>query len=155
MSVCNDVPYVCKLPQKTQDKARKELNEDPRQRASQIQALRTWVTSQPHIRSRTGSSSNSWNRSHDLRRNTSIIAHFFWADDAFLLRFLRSSKFSQLRAQEVLENYWTVRSVESKGAPDWFRNLTPLDPKIQEVLDQGWVKNTQLRMHKMHEICEF
>ena len=46
--------YVCKLSQKTLDKARKELHEDPRQRASQIATLRNWVKAQPHIRSRTG-----------------------------------------------------------------------------------------------------
>ena len=37
------------------------------------------------------------------------------AGDAFLLRFLRASKFSQLRAQNMIDNFCTVRSVEGKG----------------------------------------
>ena len=46
--------YTCALKPDTLEKAKRELNEDPKQRASHIQALRDWVTSQPHIRSRTG-----------------------------------------------------------------------------------------------------
>ena len=47
--------YVCTLDEETQRVAREELFEDPKQRASQIQALRHWVKSQPHItRCRTG-----------------------------------------------------------------------------------------------------
>ena len=65
------------------------------------------------------------------------IVLLLFEDDAFLLRFLRGGKFSQLRAQQILENYWTVRSVSSKGAPEWFQNLTPSDARIQEVLDLG------------------
>ncbi len=46
--------YVCTLDEKTLRKARDELNEDPEQRASQIETLRKWVKAQPHITSRTG-----------------------------------------------------------------------------------------------------
>ncbi len=46
--------YVCTLDEKTLEKAKKELNEDPKQRASQIEAFREWVKTQPHITSRTG-----------------------------------------------------------------------------------------------------
>ena len=59
------------------------------------------------------------------------------SDDGFLLRFLRTAKFSQLRAQEILENFWTSRSVPGKGAPDWFKDLDPLNPKLQEIIDLG------------------
>ncbi len=46
--------YVCNLDEKTLKKAKKELNEDPKQRASQIETFRQWVKAQPHIKSRTG-----------------------------------------------------------------------------------------------------
>ena len=46
--------YKCTLSKETLAKAKKELNEDPKQRASQIEALRNWCQEQPHINSRTG-----------------------------------------------------------------------------------------------------
>ncbi len=46
--------YVCTLDEKTLKKAKAELNEDPKQRASQIETFRQWVKAQPHISSRTG-----------------------------------------------------------------------------------------------------
>lgn len=105
------MPDKCTLSAKTIEKARKELNEIPSERQSHIDTLKKWVEDQPHITCRT--------------------------DDAFLLRFLRASKFSQLRAQTMLDNFCTVRSVESKGAPEWFSNMDPTDPKIMEMLDLG------------------
>ena len=48
--------YICHLDDETQAKALRELRENPRQRASQIEALRSWVKSQPHITTRTGAS---------------------------------------------------------------------------------------------------
>ena len=46
--------YVCTLDDSTLKKAKDELNEDPVQRASQIETFRQWVKSQPHLKSRTG-----------------------------------------------------------------------------------------------------
>ena len=63
-----------------------------------------------------------------------VYDHFF-LDDAFLLRYLRMAKFSQLRAQEVLDNYWTARTVPGKGAPEWFSNMDPADPENQAIFD--------------------
>ena len=60
-----------------------------------------------------------------------------FSDDLFLLRFLRVAKFSQLRAQEILENYWIVRTVPGKGVPEWFGNMDPADPENERVLDMG------------------
>ena len=54
--------YVCTLDETTLKKAKDELNEDPKQRALQIETFRQWVKSQPHIISRTGihQSSTFW-----------------------------------------------------------------------------------------------
>ncbi|XP_023933640.1 alpha-tocopherol transfer protein-like isoform X2 [Lingula anatina] len=101
--------YQCTLDDEALETAKRELNEDPIERASQIETLRNWVKQQPHLRART--------------------------DDNFLLSFLRPSKFSQLRAQEKLDNYYTMRSVPDKGVPEWFENLDPADPKLIELLE--------------------
>jgi hypothetical protein len=46
--------YVCTLDEATQEKAMRELNEDPKERASQVEQLRTWIKQQKHFKSRTG-----------------------------------------------------------------------------------------------------
>ena len=152
--------YVCTLSQKTLEKARKELHEDPKQRASQIETLRHWVKSQPHLRSRTGTTVTA---SYTFRAVVcrqflttcvKLCLQFCFVDDHFLLRFLRAAKFSQLRAQQVLENYWTVRSVTSKGAPDWFENLTPSDPRLQEVLSLGYIATCSLIDNTPHDFSD-
>ena len=48
--------YTCTLDATTQEKALKELNEDPKQRQGAIQTLREWVKKQPHLKCRTGRS---------------------------------------------------------------------------------------------------
>ncbi len=59
------------------------------------------------------------------------------SDDHFLLRFLRMAKFSQLRAQEVLEHFWIMRTNPIKGAKDWFDKMDPANPEIQELFDMA------------------
>ncbi len=49
-----DADYVCTLDERTLEKAKEELNEDPKERLSQIQTLRTWIEQQPHLRCPTG-----------------------------------------------------------------------------------------------------
>ena len=49
--------YVCKLDERTAEKAKKELNEDPKDRLNAVDALRTWIQQQPHITLPTGWSS--------------------------------------------------------------------------------------------------
>jgi len=51
-----DSDYVCKLDERTLEKAKKELNEDPKDRLNAVDALRTWIQQQPHITFRTGQS---------------------------------------------------------------------------------------------------
>ena len=49
-----DKNYECQLDEYSLKKAITELHEDPKQRLSSIQTLRTWVRSQPHFTCRTG-----------------------------------------------------------------------------------------------------
>jgi len=46
--------YKCQLDKRTLEKAKKELNEDPKDRLNAVDALRTWIQQQPHITFRTG-----------------------------------------------------------------------------------------------------
>ena len=48
--------YVCSLSEKTIEKAKKELNEDPKERLGAVQALREWIEREPWITSPTGRS---------------------------------------------------------------------------------------------------
>jgi len=41
--------YVCKLDARSVEKAKKELNEDAKDRLNAVDALRTWIQQQPHI----------------------------------------------------------------------------------------------------------
>ena len=55
------------------------------------------------------------------------------SDSLFLLRFLRTKKFSVPLAQEMLERYLAIRQLY----PQWFRGLDVSDPKISDILDAG------------------
>jgi len=41
--------YVCKLDEKSLEKAKKELHEDTKERLSAVETLRTWIKQQPHL----------------------------------------------------------------------------------------------------------
>lgn len=56
-------------------------------------------------------------------------------DSVFLLRFLRTKKFSVPIACEMLEKYLTIRELY----PQWFRNLDIEDPAIEEIIDSGYL----------------
>lgn len=54
-------------------------------------------------------------------------------DTLYLLYFLRTAKFSQLRARTLVENY--VKAVTT--SPHWFRDIDTHDPDLIEVIDCG------------------
>lgn len=99
--------YKCSLDNLSVQKARRELNEDPREIVGAVNTLRDWITQQKWLRTPT--------------------------DTRYLLGFLRARKFSQLGARELLENYWTVRSKYS----DWYNDVDSGDNKIQDIIKQG------------------
>ena len=47
----------------------------------------------------------------------------FLSATEYLLRYLRTAKFSQLRAREIIEGNLTLRT----DFPHWYQNLDPLD----------------------------
>ena len=46
--------YVCTLTEVSLEKAKKELNEDPKNRMGAVETLRTWIKQQPHFRCKAG-----------------------------------------------------------------------------------------------------
>ena len=51
--------YVCQLDKRSIEKAKKELNEDAKDRLNAVNALRTWIQQQPHITFKLGQSTIS------------------------------------------------------------------------------------------------
>ncbi|XP_053378166.1 retinaldehyde-binding protein 1-like [Mercenaria mercenaria] len=97
------------LDEESQQRAKKELNEDEKNRAGAVDTLRQWAMQQKWLKTPT--------------------------DTKFLVKFLRVKKYSQLEARKALERYWKVRS----SIPEWFSNKDPRDPKIQDVFDKGFM----------------
>ncbi|WAR12318.1 TTPAL-like protein [Mya arenaria] len=99
--------YTCGLDGASEQKAARELNEEPRERLGALTAFREWALQQRWLKTPT-----------DVR---------------YLLGFLRARKFSQLGARELLENYWTVRTKYA----DWYKDLDPADNHVQDIIKQG------------------
>ena len=51
---------MCSLSEKTIKKAKKELNEEPKERLGAVQALREWIEREPWITSPTGRFIRLW-----------------------------------------------------------------------------------------------
>jgi hypothetical protein len=103
-------PYVCSLNSKYKKIAYDELREDDNIRGQALAQFREWIAKHPHIKKcRT--------------------------DAVFLLRFLRTKKFSVRAACEMLEKYLTIRELY----PAWFRRLDIEDPELEEIIDSGYL----------------
>ncbi|XP_045179417.2 alpha-tocopherol transfer protein-like [Mercenaria mercenaria] len=103
-----DASFISKLDEEGKKKAREELHElNDKDREIAVQTFRQWVLDQDWLKTPT--------------------------DFAFLLRFLRVRKFSQLGARETLENYWKGRT----NIPEWFRNVDPTDETMMEIMQTG------------------
>lgn len=94
-------PYVCNLSPKFKKIALDELREDDNIRGQALTQFREWIAKHPHIKKcRT--------------------------DAVFLLRFLRTKKFSVPAACEMLQRYLTIRQLY----PQWFKKLDIEDKSI-------------------------
>ncbi|XP_065361149.1 clavesin-1 [Calliphora vicina] len=103
-------PYVCSLPADLKKVAKEELHEDENIRKQALAQFREWIGKHPHIKKcRT--------------------------DTIFLLRFLRTKKFSVPAACEMLERYLTIRQL----FPQWFKKLDIEDPAINEIFENGYL----------------
>ncbi|XP_030385422.1 clavesin-1 [Scaptodrosophila lebanonensis] len=103
-------PYVCPLSAEMKVVAKEELHEDENIRRQALAQFREWIAKHPNIKKcRT--------------------------DAVFLLRFLRTKKFSVPAACEMLERYLTIRQL----FPQWFQRLDIDDPAINEIFDNGYL----------------
>ncbi|KAL3287324.1 hypothetical protein HHI36_001799 [Cryptolaemus montrouzieri] len=102
--------YIFQLPDAEKKKALDELREDDNIRTQSLDQMREWIQKHPNIKKcRT--------------------------DAAFLLRFLRTKKFSVPQACEMLERYLTIRQLY----PQWFTKLDPEDPELAEIINAGYL----------------
>ncbi|XP_015375739.1 PREDICTED: clavesin-1-like [Diuraphis noxia] len=90
--------------------AKQELREDDVIRTHSLRAMRNWIRKHPDI----------------VNCRT---------DAPFLLRFLRTKKFSIPMAQDMLERYLVIRQLY----PQWFSKLDVDDPVISDILDSGYL----------------
>ncbi|XP_044732005.1 alpha-tocopherol transfer protein-like [Chrysoperla carnea] len=102
--------YKCELPEETIELAKNELREDPDTRDQTLKSLRNWIMQNPRI----------LNCRMDAR---------------FLIRFLRSKKFSVVQAQEALERYILLRTTFGIA----FNCLDIQIPTMEELVDLGYL----------------
>ncbi|KAK9304438.1 hypothetical protein QLX08_004212 [Tetragonisca angustula] len=110
MAKSKEEDYECALSEATRTIARVELREDDATREEALRQFRHWIQKHPNIR----------------RCRT---------DAVFLLRFLRTKKFSVPMAEEMLERYLTIRQLY----PNWFQNLDIEDKDIEAIIDAGYL----------------
>ncbi|XP_030762780.1 clavesin-2-like isoform X2 [Sitophilus oryzae] len=102
--------YICNLPTEEKKKALEELREDDNIREQSLTQMREWINKHPNIK----------------RCRT---------DAPFLLRFLRTKKFSVPLACEMLERYLIIRQLY----PQWFKNLDCDDKDMAEIINAGYL----------------
>jgi hypothetical protein len=105
-----ELSYICSLPVRIQKIAEVELNETEENREKCLLEFRTWIQKHPWIK----------------HCNT---------DASFLLRFLRTKKFSVTRACQTLEKYLIARH----SYPEFFRNLDCEHSIVDELLDMNYI----------------
>lgn len=101
-------PNERKLDEKTLAKAKKELNENPKQREIDIESTKNWILKQNYMNSR--------------------------LDDDFIISYLRAAKYSYAKTQDLIRNNWINRTEMA----DWFhdRNYDE-DSVTMEIADIG------------------
>ena len=88
--------------------AEEEFDETPKLLKTSLEDLKSWLAKSPHLKS-------------------------ICQDDQFLTTFLRGCKYSLERTKEKLDNFHAVKAC----TPEWFDNWDPLDPAVQEILNDG------------------
>lgn len=102
--------YAFELDDDLKEIAEKELRETEESRNHALAALREWINKNPKI----------------------VKCRF---DSSFLLRFLRTKKYSLPIVQETLERYLLLRQVYDNEV---FQNLSLRDKNINELVDLGF-----------------
>jgi hypothetical protein len=141
--------YVCELPPQTQLLALEELRETKHTRDEALEQMRDWIKKNPRILNcRLGKWKQGTAPSGGLvcahnrpvscysASNTRYNSMCLLITDArFLLRFLRTKKFSTVQAQEALERYLLLRQAYAPA----FRNLDYTDHTMNELISNGYI----------------
>lgn len=96
------------LSEELQKIAIEDLHEVPSRIPEDLQALKTWIAQQPHLRVRT--------------------------EDQFLIQFLRGCKYSLERAKEKLDLYYSLKT----KYPTMFAPTDVDEPRFKEIHDLGY-----------------
>lgn len=96
------------LMQKALSVAHKELREEKSVRENALRHLKEWLSKNPDV--------------ENVR-----------SDDNFLLRFLRTKKFSIPMAEQMILKYLNLRQT----MPNYFHNLDYLSPKLNQLINNG------------------
>ncbi|XP_055531158.1 clavesin-1-like [Wyeomyia smithii] len=116
-------PYRWTLSEKLRKIAKAELRETDSIREQSLAQMREWIAKNPHIKKcRT--------------------------DPVFLLRFLRTKKFSVVQACEMLEKYLSIRQTY----PKWFRNCDIDNAELEAVIDGGYILPLPQRDSNGHQL---
>ncbi|KAM7344981.1 alpha-tocopherol transfer protein-like [Cochliomyia hominivorax] len=95
------------LSEELQKVAIEQLGENPANIPADLEALKTWIKQQPHLRANT--------------------------DDQFLITFLRGCKYSMEKTKSKIDKYFTLKS----KFPEMFNITDVDDPKVREILRLG------------------
>ncbi|XP_014241651.1 clavesin-1-like isoform X2 [Cimex lectularius] len=87
----------------------KDLREDDTVREESLRQIKDWIEKNPDIK-------------------------YCRTDTPFLLRFLRTKKFSVPLTQAMIERYIAIRQLY----PNWFQKLDPQDEKMMGLIDAGY-----------------
>jgi hypothetical protein len=110
------------------EKARLELGEDEQKKRQGIEFLRAWIKSQPNIRNcRQGDDDDS-----QIHLYSKYLIRCF-LDDEFLVRFLRHSKYSLVRATEELKCYLSCPKLYPKS----FGSFDVHEPKFSKIFNSN------------------
>lgn len=102
--------YTCTLSPELQKVAKEELREDENARSQALEQLRDWI------------------KKHQSIQKCRM-------DPVFLLRFLRTKKFSVPQTCEMIERYLTIRQIY----PEWFQKLDIEDKELEDIIDSGYL----------------
>jgi hypothetical protein len=108
--------------------ARVELGEDEQKKRQGIEFLRAWIKSQPNIRNCRKGDDDS-----QIYLHSKYLMRCF-LDDEFLVRFLRHSKYSLVRATEELKYYLSC----PKLYPECFGSFDVHEPKFSAIVDSDF-----------------
>lgn len=130
--------------------AKKELREEAHTREQCLTLFREWIERNQDIENCiTGIIASK------IRNKKNVFLYWFWyifnrVDDVFLLRFLRSKKFSLPMAQQMLLKYLNFRKVFKRVCHD----MDYRDNMVADLIDKGWLIIVKILQDILIKLCK-